>query len=101
MLFTALNRQVLALTARMKAENIIGLNTPLLLELIRAGCACPAFNERQRFTLIVNAELKPPEPILLMKFWPFDTLCRRPDASASEIIVRVLTRVPYINVTVL
>jgi hypothetical protein len=87
MLFHGINRQVLALTARMKAENVIGLNHTLLLELVQAGCSCPAFNERQRFTLIVNAELKPPEPVLLKKFWPFDTLGKRADATDAEVMV--------------
>ncbi|KAL1970334.1 hypothetical protein VTN77DRAFT_5494 [Rasamsonia byssochlamydoides] len=89
-LFQAINRQILALTARIAKEKVIGLDHKLVNDLLRAGCSCPAFNERQKFTLICNSEALPPEPILfpsLKMFWPFDTLVKRPNATEQEVMV--------------
>ncbi|KAL1982479.1 hypothetical protein VTN96DRAFT_1270 [Rasamsonia emersonii] len=88
-LFQAINRQILALTARIAKEKVIGLDHKLVNDLLRAGSSCPAFNERQKFTLLCNSEALPPQPILfpnLRLYWPFDTLVKRPNATEHEIM---------------
>ncbi|KAL2002229.1 hypothetical protein VTN02DRAFT_376 [Thermoascus thermophilus] len=80
MLFEAVNRQLKALVARVRKSNTMGLDQKLLYDLLQAGLNCPAFNERQKFTLSVNTEdilemLKFPD---VGKYFPFDTLVRLP-----------------------
>jgi len=92
-LFNALNRQILALTARMKERTVPGLDQGLVMELLRAGCNCPAFNERQKFALICNSEEPPLWPIVLpnlVHFWPFDTLAKSVHISEQHLLVRSL-----------
>lgn len=92
-LFQAINRQILALTARIAKEKVIGLDHKLVNDLLRAGSSCPAFNERMKFTLLCNSEALPPQPILfpnLRLYWPFDMLVKRPNATEHEVMVRRL-----------
>lgn len=92
-LFNALNRQILALTARMKEKTVPGLDQRLVMELLRAGCNCPGFNERQKFTLVCNSEEPPLWPIVfpdLVHYWPFDALAKSIDVSEQHLMVRWL-----------
>ncbi|PLB49208.1 hypothetical protein P170DRAFT_313766, partial [Aspergillus steynii IBT 23096] len=79
-LFELVNRHILSLVSRMKKTNTIGLDHRLLRELLYAGLNCPAFNERQKYTLCVNSEdmseiIRFPEA---GKWHPFDSLVRMP-----------------------
>ncbi|KAL4805829.1 hypothetical protein BDV18DRAFT_160698 [Aspergillus unguis] len=85
-LFDLANRHILALSLRIRTENTVGLDQKLLHDLIQAGLKCPAFNERQKYTLVTNSDI--PSEIsklsALSKWFPFDTLARKPD-TAEEI----------------
>ncbi|EEA26942.1 hypothetical protein TMatcc_004778 [Talaromyces marneffei ATCC 18224] len=84
-LYQAAVQQILELCERVKQCRIIGLNESLLVDLLRAGVKCPAFNERQKFCLIAAAEMPAFSPIVRrshFEFWPFDCLAK--DSSASE-----------------
>ncbi|KAE8150014.1 hypothetical protein BDV25DRAFT_140208 [Aspergillus avenaceus] len=79
-LFEMTNRQIMALVARMKKSNTVGLDQRLLKNLLYAGLNCPAFNERQKYTLCTNTEevneiSKFP---IIGKWFPFDTLVKMP-----------------------
>ncbi|KAH8431598.1 uncharacterized protein LDX57_009256 [Aspergillus melleus] len=79
-LFELINRHILSLVSRMKRANTIGLDNRLLRELLYAGLNCPAFNERQKYTLCINSEdmseiVRFPEA---GKWHPFDSLVRIP-----------------------
>ncbi|KAL4936741.1 hypothetical protein BDV06DRAFT_233056 [Aspergillus oleicola] len=77
-LFELANRHIKCLVERMQKTNTVGLDQKLLHDLLQAGLKCPAFNERQKYTLCINSEIsteinKLPE---LSKWFPFDTLAR-------------------------
>ncbi|KAL4924768.1 uncharacterized protein BDV17DRAFT_205362 [Aspergillus undulatus] len=80
-LFELVNRHIKSLVDRMDKSNTVGLDQKLLHELLHAGLKCPAFNERQKYTLCVNSEIdteinKLPD---MSKWFPFDTLTRMPN----------------------
>ncbi|KAL4917768.1 hypothetical protein BDW62DRAFT_218053 [Aspergillus aurantiobrunneus] len=80
-LFELANRHIQTLVARIKRFNTVGLDQKLLNDLLQAGLKCPAFNERQKYTLCMNSEIsseinKLPE---MSKWFPFDTLARMPN----------------------
>ncbi|KAL2871536.1 uncharacterized protein BJX67DRAFT_389109 [Aspergillus lucknowensis] len=80
-LFELANRHIIALVARVKRVNTVGLDQKLLHDLLQAGLKCPAFNERQKYTLCVNSEIsseinKFPE---MGKWFPFDCLVKMPN----------------------
>jgi hypothetical protein len=59
----------------------VGLDQKLLYDLLHAGLNCPAFNERQKYTLCINSEIsseinKFPE---IGKWFPFDSLVKMPN----------------------
>ncbi|KAL4883856.1 hypothetical protein BJY04DRAFT_215750 [Aspergillus karnatakaensis] len=80
-LFELANRHIKSLVARIKKQNTVGLDQKLLLDLLQAGLKCPAFNERQKYTLCVNSEITPEISKIseLSKWFPFDTLGRMPN----------------------
>lgn len=85
------NRQIKALVTRVNKCNTVGLDQRLLRGLLKAGLECPAFNERQKYTLCVNSE----ELGEIMKFdagkwFPFDTLARMPKRDDRILMVRSL-----------
>ncbi|GFF89273.1 hypothetical protein IFM53868_05780 [Aspergillus udagawae] len=88
-LFELANRHILSLVARVKRSNTVGLDQRLLRELLYAGLNCPAFNERQKYTLCVNSEdtteiLKFPD---MGKWFPFDTLVKLPQTEECTLLV--------------
>jgi hypothetical protein len=98
-LYQATIQQVLELCEKVKQRRIIGLNESLLVDLLRAGFKCPAFNERQKFCLIAAAEMPAFSPIVHrnhFEFWPFDCLAK--GNSASEYDVMVFTPCFHISV---
>ena len=67
----------------------MGLDQNLLRDLLYAGFNCPAFNERQKYTLCVNSNLAPeiarfPD---ISKWFPFDTLVQLPDFNKDTLMV--------------
>ncbi|KAF9884756.1 hypothetical protein FE257_001246 [Aspergillus nanangensis] len=79
-LFELTNRHILSLVARIQRSNTIGLDQRLLRRVLYAGLNCPAFNDRQKYTLCVNSEdmseiVKFPD---FGKWFPFDTLVTFP-----------------------
>ncbi|KAH1602698.1 hypothetical protein KXX44_003524 [Aspergillus fumigatus] len=87
-LFELVSRHILSLVARVKRSNTVGLDQRLLRELLYAGLNCPAFNERQKYTLCVNSEdtteiLKFPD---MGKWFPFDTLVKLPKSEESTLL---------------
>ncbi|KAL2842218.1 hypothetical protein BJY01DRAFT_256788 [Aspergillus pseudoustus] len=82
-LFELANRHIMSLVSRVKRVNTVGLDQKLLHDLLQAGLRCPAFNERQKYTLCINSEItseinKFPE---IGKWFPFDSLARMPNFS--------------------
>ncbi|KAL3449285.1 hypothetical protein BJX65DRAFT_317071 [Aspergillus insuetus] len=80
-LFELANRHIKSLVARIKRYNTVGLDQKLLHDLLQAGLKCPAFNERQKYTLCINSEIsseinKSPE---IGKWFPFDSLVKMPN----------------------
>ncbi|KAA8643444.1 hypothetical protein EYZ11_008422 [Aspergillus tanneri] len=84
-LFDMTNRHIMSLVSRIKRSNTVGLDQRLLRDLLYAGLNCPAFNERQKYTLCVNSEDM--REILrfsdLDKWFPFDTLVKIPQHSRT------------------
>lgn len=85
------NRQIKSLAFRLKNTKTIGLDQRLLRDLLYAGLNCPAFNERQKFTLCVNSEdiseiIKFPD---MGKWFPFDALVKMPKFDEDALLVRV------------
>ncbi|BDD61563.1 hypothetical protein MAP00_006602 [Monascus purpureus] len=78
-LFEMVNRQIKALVARVKKSNTVGLDQRLLRDLLKAGLSCPAFNDRQKYTLCVNSEeLSEILKFDMGKWFPFDSLVKMP-----------------------
>ncbi|GAQ45660.1 similar to An12g08390 [Aspergillus niger] len=79
-LFELTNRHIRSLVSRMEKSKTVGLDHRLLRELLYAGLNCPAFNERQKYTLCIHAGEK--SEILklgdMSKWFPFDTLVYLP-----------------------
>ncbi|KAB8247904.1 hypothetical protein BDV35DRAFT_379348 [Aspergillus flavus] len=80
-LFELTNRHLISLASRIDRTQTMGLDQNLLRDLLYAGINCPAFNERQKYTLCVNSNLAPeisrfPD---ISKWFPFDTLVQLPD----------------------
>lgn len=89
-LYQAAIQQILELSKKVKQRRIIGLNESLLVDLLRAGVKCPAFNERQKFCLIAAAEMPAFSPIVHrnhFEFWPFDCLAKSNSASEYDVMV--------------
>ncbi|KAL4793995.1 hypothetical protein BDV19DRAFT_399811 [Aspergillus venezuelensis] len=80
-LFELTNRHIKCLVERMQKTNTVGLDQKLLQDLLHAGLKCPAFNDRQKYTLCMHSEIsseinKMPES---RRWFPFDTLARMPN----------------------
>ncbi|RHZ53764.1 hypothetical protein CDV55_103813 [Aspergillus turcosus] len=98
-LFELVNRHILSLVARVKRSNTVGLDQRLLRELLYAGLNCPAFNDRQKYTLCVNSEdtaeiLKFPD---MGKWFPFDTLVKSPKIEESTLLADKLSIQYYVK----
>ncbi|KAL2830226.1 hypothetical protein BDW59DRAFT_177991 [Aspergillus cavernicola] len=80
-LFELANRHIQSLVSRIKRVNTVGLDQKLLNDLLQAGLKCPAFNERQKYTLCIHSEIS--SEIIkfseIGKWFPFDTLVRMPN----------------------
>lgn len=90
-LYQATIQQVLKLCEKVKQRRIIGLNESLLVDLLCAGCKCPAFNERQKFCLIAAAEMPAFCDIghpQYFEYWPFDCLAKTKLTNEYDIMVR-------------
>ncbi|PLB33505.1 uncharacterized protein BDW47DRAFT_121172 [Aspergillus candidus] len=79
-LFTLTNRHMVSLVSRIKRINTMGLDERLIRDLLFAGLNCPAFNDRQKYTLCINAQdigdsVKFPD---ISRWFPFDTLAKKP-----------------------
>ncbi|RHZ55931.1 uncharacterized protein CDV56_106257 [Aspergillus thermomutatus] len=98
-LFELVNRHIISLVARVKRSNTVGLDQRLLRELLYAGLNCPAFNERQKYTLCVNSEdtteiLKFPD---MGKWFPFDTLVKLPKIEENTLLTDRLSIQYYVK----
>ncbi|KAK2777898.1 hypothetical protein FQN52_001075 [Onygenales sp. PD_12] len=88
LLFSATLRLMHALIPQVERGKTIGLDSRLVTDLLDAGSRCPAFNERQKFTLSAAAKNHasllntPPSS----RFWPFDTLSRKQSASEEHVM---------------
>lgn len=89
-LFELVNRHIQSLVSRIQRVNTVGLDQKLLNDLLQAGLNCPAFNERQKYTLCINSEISS-EIIRLpetSKWFPFDSLARKPNFNEDIYTVR-------------
>ncbi|GAB1197124.1 hypothetical protein APSETT444_006414 [Aspergillus pseudonomiae] len=87
-LFDLTKRHLISLASRIDRTQTMGLDQNLLRDLLYAGFNCPAFNERQKYTLCVNSNLAPeiarfPD---ISKWFPFDTLVQLPDFNKDTIL---------------
>ncbi|KAB8255150.1 hypothetical protein BDV32DRAFT_154517 [Aspergillus pseudonomiae] len=92
-LFDLTKRHLISLASRIDRTQTMGLDQNLLRDLLYAGFNCPAFNERQKYTLCVNSNLAPeiarfPD---ISKWFPFDTLVQLPDFNKDTILVSPLS----------
>lgn len=95
-LFDLANRHIKSLAYRLKATKTIGIDWRLLRDLLHAGLNCPAFNERQKFTLCVNSGdvseiVKFPD---MAKWFPFDTLVKMPQFDEDNLLVSISKSTP-------
>lgn len=98
-LFELTNRHILSLVSRIQKGNTIGLDQRLLRNLLHAGLECPAFNDRQKYTLCVNSEdmseiVSFPD---FGKWFPFDTLVSLPNADRQILHVRINLAPPLLE----
>ncbi|KAE8372241.1 hypothetical protein BDV26DRAFT_302090 [Aspergillus bertholletiae] len=87
-LFHLTTRQLLSLASRIDRTQTMGLDQNLQRDLLYAGFNCPAFNERQKYTLCVNSNLAPeiarfPD---ISKWFPFDTLVQLPNFNKDALL---------------
>lgn len=91
------NRHISALSFRIKTVNTVGLDQKLLYDLLQAGFKCPAFNERQKYTLCINSGIASEinKLSVLSKWFPFDTLAWKPDLQEEThmVIIYPLLRI--------
>lgn len=88
--FQALRFMIEALVARMKKEQVVGLDNRLVLELIQTGLRCPAFNPRMKFCLAhVGEDHRTLQgmPEVWMTYFPFDTLTWLPNCNPVNVEV--------------
>ncbi|OGM48325.1 hypothetical protein ABOM_003478 [Aspergillus bombycis] len=87
-LFDLTNRHLISLASRIDRTQTMGLDQNLLRDLLYAGFNCPAFNERQKYTLCVNSNLAPEIARIpdISKWFPFDTLVQLPDFNKDTIL---------------
>ncbi|OXV11987.1 hypothetical protein Egran_00251 [Elaphomyces granulatus] len=87
-IFKSVNRQVTALVGKIRKTKTVGLDQKLLKDLLQAAYRCPAFNDRQKFTLALNSQdqneiSKFPD---VARYWPFDTLVMRPNTPMTVLL---------------
>ncbi|KAI9933840.1 hypothetical protein MW887_004912 [Aspergillus wentii] len=88
LLFELVNRHIQSLVSRVRRSNTVGLDQRLLRDLLYAGLNCPAFNERQKYTLCINSDelseiVKFPD---MGKWFPFDTLVKMPKLDEKTVL---------------
>lgn len=102
-LFELTNRHIRSLVSRMEKSKTVGLDHRLLRELLYAGLNCPAFNERQKYTLCIHAGEK--SEILklgdMSKWFPFDTLVYLPGFDYDTCAVCISSELYYFVNTLL
>lgn len=74
---------------RVEERKTLGLDSRLVHDLLRAGLRCPTFTGRQKAALChaANDMDKYKTMTDIVKYWPFDTLSRKPNSSDQEIMV--------------
>ncbi|PGH08645.1 hypothetical protein GX51_01165 [Blastomyces parvus] len=85
-IFSATLRLIYALVPQVERGQTIGLDSRLARELLEAGLRCPVFNERQKFILNVAAKNHQAVTSPTARFWPFDTLTRKPNATEEHVM---------------
>jgi hypothetical protein len=88
-IFKSVNRQVTALVSKIRKTKTVGLDLKLLKDLLQAAYRCPAFNDRQKFTLALNSQdqneiSKFPD---VARYWPFDTLVMKSNTPMTILLV--------------
>ncbi|OJD14831.1 hypothetical protein AJ78_04861 [Emergomyces pasteurianus Ep9510] len=85
-LFSATLRLIHALVPQVERGQTIGLDSRLVQELLDAGLRCPVFNDRQKFVLNIAAKNYSVIASPTARFWPFDTITRKPNASEKHVM---------------
>ncbi|KKZ65254.1 hypothetical protein EMCG_08904 [[Emmonsia] crescens] len=85
-LFSATLRLIHALVPQVERGKTIGLDSRLVQELLEAGLSCPVFNDRQKFVLNIAAKNYRVTASPTARFWPFDTITRKPNASEEHVM---------------
>lgn len=89
MLFSATFRLLQALVPHVEHKRTVGLDERLMMDLLDAAMKCPTFNERQKYALNIAAKNYQAinQIAASSRFWPFDTLARKPYATEAHIQV--------------
>ncbi|KAG5293249.1 RRM (RNA recognition motif) superfamily domain-containing protein [Histoplasma capsulatum G186AR] len=85
-IFSATLRLIHALVPQVERGQTIGLDSRLVWELLEAGLRCPVFNDRQKFVLNIAAKNYRVAASPTARFWPFDTLTRKPNATEEHVM---------------
>ncbi|KAL2369110.1 hypothetical protein BDBG_06939 [Blastomyces gilchristii SLH14081] len=85
-IFSATLRLIHALVPQVERGQTIGLDSRLVQELLEAGLRCPVFNDRQKFVLNVAAKNHSVVASPTERFWPFDTITRKPNATEEHVM---------------
>ncbi|OJD24433.1 hypothetical protein ACJ73_04210 [Blastomyces percursus] len=85
-IFSATLRLIHALVPQVERGHTIGLDSRLVQELLEAGLRCPVFNDRQKFVLNVAAKNHRVVASPTERFWPFDTITRKPNATEEHVM---------------
>ncbi|ODH14625.1 hypothetical protein ACO22_06540 [Paracoccidioides brasiliensis] len=85
-LFSATFRLLHALVPKVERGRTIGLDSRVVEDLLRAGLHCPVFNNRQKFVLNIAAKNWNGPKSLSSRYWPFDTLVQKNNASEELVM---------------
>ncbi|OAX84714.1 hypothetical protein ACJ72_00911 [Emergomyces africanus] len=85
-LFSATLRLIHALVPQVERGQTIGLDSRLVQELLDAGLRCPVFNDRQKFVLNIATKNYSVVASPSARFWPFDTITRKPNATEEHVM---------------
>ncbi|EAS30381.3 uncharacterized protein CIMG_05860 [Coccidioides immitis RS] len=79
--------QLQTLAARASEKRTLGLDSRLLLDLLNAGLRCPTFTECQKAALYsaANDQTSYKATPETTKFWPFDTLVQKSNATEDNV----------------
>lgn len=91
-IFAAVQDLIKILMINLKRGGAPNITQNLLTELIFAGLNAPGFSEKQRWLLVEAAEYAGDEVKLspLMKWWPWETLGRKPGSEEDVVEVCVI-----------